>query len=228
MEKESLGLIETVGLVAAIEAADAGTKAARVIFRGYERARAGLITVVFVGDVAAVRAAVTAGEVAAKRVGTVVSTHVIPRPDRQVRLCPNGRQVTPEQTPAPVEDSTPGPAEQPGAAVPVCEASDGGFVVTEEVVEPTTPETLQEAEAKVEKALDGFTPEETTSLDRELESIVEESGCAGGIEFSREEGAPEFEAEDAVEAIAPRSTPSQKDRTKTKDKARKTRSKRKV
>ena len=49
MERDSLGLIETSGLVAAIEAADAGSKAANVSFRGYERARAGLITVVFLG-----------------------------------------------------------------------------------------------------------------------------------------------------------------------------------
>ncbi len=67
MEKESLGMIETLGFVPAIEAADAGSKAANVTFRGYERARAGLITVVFVGDVAAVRAAVTAGSAAARR-----------------------------------------------------------------------------------------------------------------------------------------------------------------
>ena len=66
MEKESLGLIETVGLIPAIEAADAGSKAANVVFRGMERARGGLITVMFVGDVAAVRAAVTAGAVAAR------------------------------------------------------------------------------------------------------------------------------------------------------------------
>jgi ethanolamine utilization protein EutM len=86
MEKESLGLIETLGLVAAIEAADAGSKAANVTLRGYERARAGLITVVFAGDVAAVRAAVSAAAAAAKRVGTVVSVHVIARPDSQLHV----------------------------------------------------------------------------------------------------------------------------------------------
>jgi len=85
MEKDSLGLIETLGLVAAVEAADAGSKAANVTFRGYESARAGLITVVFNGDVAAVRAAVTAGAAAAKQVGKVLSVHVIARPDRQMQ-----------------------------------------------------------------------------------------------------------------------------------------------
>ncbi len=90
MEKESLGLIETVGLIPAIEAADAGSKAANVVFRGMERARGGLITVMFVGDVAAVRAAVTAGAVAARLVGKVISVHVIARPDRQLHVTPNG------------------------------------------------------------------------------------------------------------------------------------------
>src|SRR5437763_1647523 len=86
MEKESLGLVETLGFVAAIEAADAGSKAANVSLRGYEQARAGLITVMFVGDVAAVRAAVSAGAAAARRVGEVVSVHVIARPDHQLHI----------------------------------------------------------------------------------------------------------------------------------------------
>ncbi len=102
MQRESLGLIETSGLVAAIEAADAGSKAANVTFRGYERARAGLITVVFLGDVAAVRAAVTAGAVAAKRVGTVISVHVIARPDRQLHVVANGAKSLDELLSVPV------------------------------------------------------------------------------------------------------------------------------
>ena len=89
METESLGLIETLGLVGAIEAADAGTKAANVSFRGYERGRAGLITVVFTGDVAAVRTAVAAGTAAAKQVGQVVSVHVIARPHVQLNVGSN-------------------------------------------------------------------------------------------------------------------------------------------
>lgn len=77
----ALGLIETRGLVAAIEAADAMVKAAHVQLIGKERAEAGLITVKIRGDVAAVRAAVDAGAAAAQRVGELVSSHVIPRPD---------------------------------------------------------------------------------------------------------------------------------------------------
>ncbi|MGB9975668.1 BMC domain-containing protein [Thermovenabulum sp.] len=84
-EKKALGLIETVGLVAAIEAADAGVKAANVKLIGYELARGGgLTTVKFTGDVGAVKAAVEAGKAAAERVGKVYAVHVIPRPDNQV------------------------------------------------------------------------------------------------------------------------------------------------
>ena len=85
METGSLGMIETWGITPAIEAADAGSKAANVTCIGCQTVRAGLITVMFLGDVAAVRVAVDAGAAAAARVGKVVSKHVIPRPDRQVR-----------------------------------------------------------------------------------------------------------------------------------------------
>jgi microcompartment protein CcmL/EutN len=88
MQAPSLGLIETIGYVAAIEAADAGCKAANVQLLGYERGRAGLITVKFAGDVAAVRAAVTAGAAAAARVGKVLVAHVIARPHEQLDIFP--------------------------------------------------------------------------------------------------------------------------------------------
>jgi ethanolamine utilization protein EutM len=77
---QALGLIETRGLVGAIEAGDAGAKAAAVEFMGSEYADAGLVTVFFRGSVAAVRAAVDAGAAAAERVGRLVSVHVIPQP----------------------------------------------------------------------------------------------------------------------------------------------------
>ena len=86
METPSLGLVETFGYVAAIEAADAGSKAANVRMLGYERGTGGLITVKFTGDVAAVRAAVSSAAAAAGRVGKVVSVHVIARPDRQLGI----------------------------------------------------------------------------------------------------------------------------------------------
>lgn len=82
--ERALGLIETRGLVGAIEAADAGLKAADVRLLGTERADAGLVMITFGGEVAAVRAAVDAGKVAATRVGQLVSAHVIPRPHREL------------------------------------------------------------------------------------------------------------------------------------------------
>ncbi len=82
--ERALGLIETRGLVGAIEAADAGLKAADVRLLGSERADAGLVTVTFAGEVAAVRAAVDAGAAAAQRVGELISSHVIPRPHAEL------------------------------------------------------------------------------------------------------------------------------------------------
>ncbi|MDR1249297.1 MAG: propanediol utilization microcompartment protein PduA [Treponema sp.] len=80
MTQEALGMVETKGLVGAIEAADSMTKAANVSLVGYEKIGSGLVTVMVRGDVGAVKAAVDAGSAAAAKVGTVVSTHVIPRP----------------------------------------------------------------------------------------------------------------------------------------------------
>ena len=81
---DALGLIETKGLVGAIEAADAMCKAANVSLEGYQKIGSGLVTVMVRGDVGAVKAAVDAGTSAAERVGEVVSTHVIPRPHKDV------------------------------------------------------------------------------------------------------------------------------------------------
>src|SRR3989338_4628756 len=78
--EQALGLIETRGLVGAIEAADAGVKAAPVKLLGTERTDPALITVLFSGDVASVKAAVAAGAAAASKVGQLVAVHVIPRP----------------------------------------------------------------------------------------------------------------------------------------------------
>lgn len=86
----ALGMIETKGLVGAIEAADAMTKAANVTLIGYEKIGSGLVTVMVRGDVGAVKAAVDAGAAATERVGEVVSVHVIARPHLDVeKMLPN-------------------------------------------------------------------------------------------------------------------------------------------
>jgi ethanolamine utilization protein EutM len=84
MSQEALGMIETKGLVGAIEAADAMVKAANVTLVGRELVGAGLVTVMVRGDVGAVKAATEAGAEAAQRVGTLLSVHVIPRPNTEV------------------------------------------------------------------------------------------------------------------------------------------------
>ncbi|AFN75131.1 microcompartments protein [Melioribacter roseus P3M-2] len=94
----ALGLIETRGLVAAIEAADAMLKAANVKLLRKEKVKAGLVTVEIIGEVAAVKAAVDAGAAAAQRVGELVSVHVIPRPDEQIDILlkPDDEKTTPK------------------------------------------------------------------------------------------------------------------------------------
>ncbi|HEY7119148.1 MAG TPA: BMC domain-containing protein [Tepidisphaeraceae bacterium] len=80
MPSEALGLLETKGLVALMEGADAMLKAANVEMIGWDKAGSGMVTAFVKGDVAAVKAAVDAGAEAAGRVGSVISVHVIPRP----------------------------------------------------------------------------------------------------------------------------------------------------
>jgi len=82
--REALGLIETKGLVPAIEAADAMVKAAKVTLMGRDFVGGGYVTVAVRGDVGAVKAAVEAGAEAARRVGDLTSVHVIPRPHGEV------------------------------------------------------------------------------------------------------------------------------------------------
>ena len=84
MTQEALGMVETRGLTAAIEAADAMTKAAEVTLVGTEKIGSGLVTVMVRGDVGAVKSAVESGAESAGRLGELVATHVIPRPHTDV------------------------------------------------------------------------------------------------------------------------------------------------
>jgi len=89
MSQEALGLVETRGLIGSVEAADAMVKAANVALVGKEYIGAGYVTVMVRGDVGAVKAATDAGAAAARRVGELVSVHVIPRPHTEVeRILP--------------------------------------------------------------------------------------------------------------------------------------------
>ena len=84
MAYEALGMIETRGLTAAVEAADAMVKAAEVTLIGTEKIGSGLVSVMVRGDVGAVKAAVESGTAAASRLGEIIATHVIPRPHADV------------------------------------------------------------------------------------------------------------------------------------------------
>jgi ethanolamine utilization protein EutM len=91
MAGEALGLIETRGLVGAIEAADAMVKAANVDLVGKEQIGGGFVTIMVRGDVGAVKAATDAGAAAARKVGELLSVHVIPRPHEELaKILPGG------------------------------------------------------------------------------------------------------------------------------------------
>ncbi len=91
---EALGMVETKGLIGAIEAADAMVKAANVVLVGKEYIGAGFVTVMVRGDVGAVKAATDAGAAAARRVGELVSVHVIPRPHAEVeKILPKPKET---------------------------------------------------------------------------------------------------------------------------------------
>ena len=91
MDRDALGLVETKGLIGSVEAADAMVKAANVILIGKEYIGAGYVTVMVRGDDGAVKAATDAGAAAARRVGELVSVHVIPRPHTEVeKILPKG------------------------------------------------------------------------------------------------------------------------------------------
>ncbi len=115
-QETALGMVETKGLVAAIEAADAMVKAADVRLITIEQTVAALMTAHVVGEVAAVQAAVEAGRMAAERVGEVVSVHVIPRPDPAVRAMQSDRPAGAANAEAPVPEAPSAPAGMPPRA----------------------------------------------------------------------------------------------------------------
>jgi microcompartment protein CcmL/EutN len=119
MTENALGLIETVGLPTAIEAADAAMKAARVRLVGYEKTRGGGLVVVKIrGDVGAVRAAVEAAVVSASKVGKIYGYHVIPRPHEETEQVIDLVDRGPAAAPQPPILGETAPAKAPKAAPP--------------------------------------------------------------------------------------------------------------
>ncbi len=170
---KALGMIETRGLVAAIEAADAMVKAANVSLQCKEHVGGGLVTVMVRGDVGAVKAATDAGAAAAERVGELISVHVIPRPHGGVEEIlgelpppdaapqpeppveepqPEPEPVQPEPQPepepvqaasAPVEKAEPAPEEEPHFKEPLIPDNPGYINVMQVLVEEKAPKYIQ-------------------------------------------------------------------------------------
>jgi len=146
--QKALGLIETIGLVPAIEAADAAAKAADIILLGYENTRGGgKITVKMVGDVGAVQAAVAAGVAAASRIGKVYGHLVIPRPHDEINSLIN--QVDHGRA---KEEPTPQPAiPTPVAETPVESWTTPETEIVPEAAPPTETEIVPEAAPTTDK-----------------------------------------------------------------------------
>ena len=151
---KALGMIETRGLVASIEAADAMVKAANVTLTCKEHVGGGLVTVMVRGDVGAVKAAVDAGAAAAERVGELVSVHVIPRPHEELEGI-----LT---TPAPVTP-TPKPPREPEEAPPA--------PVSPPPVTQPEPQPDPEVPAEEEKAEEGEAVQLSDLTDEVLEAM---------------------------------------------------------
>lgn len=177
----ALGMIETRGLVASIEAADAKVKAASVTLISKTHVGGGLVTVMVEGDVGAVKAATDAGAAAAERVGELISVHVIPRPAADVAHILDRR---PEPKPEP-EPEPPAPEPEPEPEVPEHEPEEAAH--TEEMKEE------QPEEAHAEKMdLSELTPEALGKMTvAKLRIVARELGTTGmsrrDIRFAKKE-----------------------------------------
>lgn len=192
----ALGMIETRGLVAAIEAADAMVKAANVILTRKEEVGGGLVTVMVRGDVGAVKAAVDAGAAAAERVGELISIHVIPRPHEELEWIltdpdPGAASKAPEDD-SDAEEEEPVQTEQAAA-----EAKETEVTIEEAAAVPEheASEKVKETGTEVPEETEAAKPEEA----RASEEQPEESG---GAEASPVEPAEALnEPEVTVEAV---------------------------
>lgn len=163
---EALGMIETKGLVASIEAADAMLKAANVVLQSRSLVGGGLVSVMVRGDVGAVKASVDAGAAAAERVGELITAHVIPRPHGEVEFILGS--LDPDKKPlpktAPVVEEKPAPKEEVKSKVSTSEAVKPETTVVETVAEKSEPvveETVESAPVEnVETSEEQVIPEQ--------------------------------------------------------------------
>ncbi|MBI3585856.1 MAG: BMC domain-containing protein [Ignavibacteriales bacterium] len=156
----ALGLVETKGLIGAIEAADAMVKTANVVLVGKERTDPAMITVKIVGDTAAVRSAVEAGAAAAQKVGQLISKHVIPRPAEGMEniIYSKSSRSRAETEKLLGKEASPEPEE-----VEEEESTEESYVM---------PEGLSAKEQEYFKELDGLTVHQLRSLARSAEGLT--------------------------------------------------------
>lgn len=164
---KALGMIETRGLVAAIEAADAMVKAANVTLTCKEHVGGGLVTVMVRGDVGAVKAATDAGAAAAERVGELISVHVIPRPHSDLEFILDGPEKAKVAAPAAEPETEVIPEEEPAAEVTEEAEAEVPAEVTEEAQEEPAAEEAAEPEAEE-------VPEEAAEAEEVQEAEPEE------------------------------------------------------
>ncbi|KUK31146.1 MAG: Microcompartments protein [Thermoanaerobacterales bacterium 50_218] len=145
MVREALGLIETIGFVPALEAADAALKAANVRLIGYELARGqGMVTVKVRGDVSAVQAAVQAGSAAASKVGQVVATHVIARPHQDITMLAESSDA--QEAPPQLAEQVEVLSGDEGSGSPAPSSEEGDADSQQEEAEGEVSESEQEPE----------------------------------------------------------------------------------
>ena len=210
MQQKSLGLIETQGLAAGIEAADAAVKSANVELVGYELTKGGgWTTIKILGDVGAVKAAVDAARIAAGKVSRVVSTRVIARPSMGLTGLIHNTDTVGDQPPEPPAPPAPtDPPEPPKSPADVQPAEEGASGTTEspEEVQPVEVEPSGTTESPEEVQPVEVEPSGTAESLEEVQPVeVEPSGTTESPEEAQpaEEGAPE-----AMEP--PKEAPSEK------------------
>ena len=223
MSQRSLGLIETYGLLPAVEAADAAVKSANVDLIGYEFAKGSGMTVVKVeGDVGAVKAAIAAAYVAASKVGKVAATRVIPRPAVGLEgMTRNGdtKGYTPPEPPAPTSPDESGPEPDPdrGGTTPEQEvpASEPAEVTTQDPA--PAPAVVEEVQPEPVPAEEPAPVEEVPTAPAEpVVEVVSEPEPAPAVEA---EPVPEKPGEEAAEP-EPVKVEAKKTKSKTQKKGK--------
>lgn len=157
MSTGALGMLETYGLIAAIEGLDAAVKAANVTLCGFKYVTGGLVTFFVTGDVGATKAAISAGQIAADRVGKVISAHVIPRPAESTTII-----ASPTERPAGRRRGTgihrrEFPAKAPVKSEPLEKAK-------KESVPENAPEKVEDVKKTVETETKGYTEEQLRAI----------------------------------------------------------------